>query len=157
MIQPAVSIEELKAAGLIDPYVRIQGWELTIAKMFPPREDGRCACGCGCEIVKPRRRWASDNCSAGAALTVGVIKGHGSSVRSAIWERDKGICAECGAEPEWDRALGQSDWHADHIIEVADGGGGCDLTNYQTLCSDCHKAKTQRSRRARSEPVEASE
>lgn len=33
-------------------------------------------------------------------------------------------------------------WDADHIKAVKDGGGGCSLKNYQTLCIWCHKAKT---------------
>ena len=32
-------------------------------------------------------------------------------------------------------------WDADHIDTVHDGGGGCGLENYQTLCLPCHKAK----------------
>jgi 5-methylcytosine-specific restriction endonuclease McrA len=34
-------------------------------------------------------------------------------------------------------------WDADHIKPVKDGGGGCNLRNYQTLCVWCHKAKTK--------------
>lgn len=42
-------------------------------------------------------------------------------------------------------------WQADHIIEVADGGGESDLSNFQTLCIiPCHKKKSAESRRARS-------
>jgi len=37
-------------------------------------------------------------------------------------------------------------WAADHIIEVADGGGECGLDNYQTLCWNCHRLKTNESR-----------
>lgn len=42
-------------------------------------------------------------------------------------------------------------WEADHIIAVADGGGECDLSNYQTLCCPCHRKKTAElvSRRAK--------
>jgi hypothetical protein len=32
-------------------------------------------------------------------------------------------------------------WDADHIDTVHDGGGGCGLDNYQTLCLPCHKKK----------------
>lgn len=34
-------------------------------------------------------------------------------------------------------------WEADHILPVAHGGGGCDLDNFQTLCSACHRGKTR--------------
>lgn len=42
-------------------------------------------------------------------------------------------------------------WEADHIIEVADGGGESDLANFQTLCIPCHKVKSaaMRAERAR--------
>jgi hypothetical protein len=33
-------------------------------------------------------------------------------------------------------------WHADHILEVVEGGGCCGLENTQTLCVPCHKRKT---------------
>ncbi len=36
-------------------------------------------------------------------------------------------------------------WHADHIIEVKNGGGQSGLENIQTLCLWCHKQKTARS------------
>lgn len=36
-------------------------------------------------------------------------------------------------------------WHADHVREVADGGGESGLDNYQTLCISCHKKKTKNS------------
>lgn len=35
-------------------------------------------------------------------------------------------------------------WQADHIHAVAEGGGGCDLSNYRTLCVPCHKSVTER-------------
>ena len=33
-------------------------------------------------------------------------------------------------------------WQADHIVPVSGGGGECDLSNFQTLCSSCHDSKT---------------
>ena len=40
-------------------------------------------------------------------------------------------------------------WQADHIVAVAEGGGGCGLDNLQTLCTPCHGIETAslRSRR----------
>jgi 5-methylcytosine-specific restriction enzyme A len=37
-------------------------------------------------------------------------------------------------------------WEADHIIPVVEGGGGCDLDNYRTLCRSCHKGETKKLR-----------
>jgi 5-methylcytosine-specific restriction protein A len=41
-------------------------------------------------------------------------------------------------------------WDADHIIPVVEGGGGCGLGNYRTLCVSCHRGETTQlaSRRA---------
>lgn len=33
-------------------------------------------------------------------------------------------------------------WDADHIVPVAEGGGGCGLENYRTLCLRCHRRAT---------------
>ncbi len=43
----------------------------------------------------------------------------------------------------------QDFWQADHIVPVAEGGGGCGLDNLRTLCTPCHAAETAglRSRR----------
>ncbi len=43
----------------------------------------------------------------------------------------------------------KSIWEADHIIEVADGGGEADLSNFQTLCLICHRSKSVKSRAKR--------
>lgn len=33
-------------------------------------------------------------------------------------------------------------WDADHIVPVVEGGGGCGLDNYRTLCVLCHRGET---------------
>ena len=45
----------------------------------------------------------------------------------------------------------KSIWEADHVIEVADGGGESDLANFQTLCMPCHKVKSAASRAKRAQ------
>jgi hypothetical protein len=50
---------------------------------------------------------------------------------------------------EW--TPGRSLWEADHILEVADGGGGCSLTNLATRCLWCHRVKSALSRKRRAE------
>ena len=37
-------------------------------------------------------------------------------------------------------------WEADHIVAVAEGGGGCDLENLRTLCVPCHAEETEKLR-----------
>jgi 5-methylcytosine-specific restriction enzyme A len=49
-------------------------------------------------------------------------------------------------------------WDADHIVPVVEGGGGCGLDNYRTLCVACHKEETAdlASRRAASRRAQRS-
>lgn len=42
-----------------------------------------------------------------------------------------------------DRYNERSLWEADHIVPVVEGGGECDLDNYRTLCTPCHKRVTK--------------
>lgn len=49
-------------------------------------------------------------------------------------------CRNCGATEHLE---------VDHIIEVTDGGAMYDPANLQTLCHECHKAKTLLARRSR--------
>jgi 5-methylcytosine-specific restriction endonuclease McrA len=103
------------------------------------------------------------------------LRTSGTYLRDALFKRDQGVCAQCGADtesmkialrlarresPERYHAVREtfrlteaealkSLWHADHIVEVADGGGACGLENLQILCWKCHKAKTADQRRAR--------
>ena len=42
-----------------------------------------------------------------------------------------------------DKARGSGHlWQADHIVPVIEGGGECDLGNFRTLCTACHKSET---------------
>lgn len=69
------------------------------------------------------------------------------AARRFIFKRDKGVCAGCSKDCIYD------DWFCDHIKPIWSApkplpidrrdefyGGG----NLQTLCPDCHKAKTSR-------------
>jgi 5-methylcytosine-specific restriction endonuclease McrA len=51
-------------------------------------------------------------------------------------------------------------WEADHVVPVAEGGGGCGLDNLRTLCIPCHRTATthlagRRARRRRKERTDA--
>ena len=81
-------------------------------------------------------------------------------LREQVFDRDRGVCAECGVdtealrkskrkldyaarrvfEKEW--GLRRHLWDADHIVPVIEGGGECDLSNMRTLCLKCHRATT---------------
>lgn len=90
-------------------------------------------------------------------------------LREQVYERDRGICATCGADTmtaarqlrhsrgakrttllaHWGlkARTRRSLWDADHILPVAEGGGECDLDNIRTLCLRCHRAATMELRR----------
>jgi DNA-binding transcriptional ArsR family regulator len=76
----------------------------------------------------------------------------GSFVRQKVFERDRGVCADCGTDT---RALKAAifeatgdyfglptQWQAHHIKAVSIGGGLCDLSGYATLCLVCHAKET---------------
>ena len=112
---------------------------------YPSPGDGTCACGCGVKLTGRRTRWASNECRTAAVRLAFVVHGDTGFIRRLLLRRDNGMCAVCGRKTR--------DWEADHIIPVAEGGGGCTLENFQTLCYDCHKRKTgEQARRKRKPP-----
>lgn len=119
---------------MVNKYTRYQKG-LVMAHIFPISE-GVCACGCGQELPKSRKKWFSDECQLKAYLSFAIIKGDNKVIRQAIFNRDKGFCCYCGVY--------STHWAADHILPVHQGGGGCQLDNFQTLCPDCHTEKTSR-------------
>ena len=58
-------------------------------------------------------------------------------VRSMVYDRDRGICADCGEYLEYER------FTVDHIIPVSKGGGD-DLHNLQVMCRPCNSSKGAR-------------
>lgn len=108
---------------------------LTLSCLYPAKEGG-CACGCGNTLPnRKRKKWFSDECRNSAYLNFAVVKGDNSIIRRLVFDRDGGACKSCGLISET--------WQADHIKPVYKGGGACDLSNFQTLCVDCHKDKHQ--------------
>jgi len=63
------------------------------------------------------------------------------SLRYDIFKRDKFKCRLCGASPATDPHV---TLQVDHIIPKSKGGGA-DLSNLQTLCSDCNYGKGTKS------------
>jgi len=117
---------------VVNQYLRYQRG-LTIGQLFPS-QNGLCACGCQRELPKSRKKWHSDTCRNEAYITFAIVKGDTSVIRAQLYLRDHGACRNCGVISD--------EWHADHIIPVSQGGSACDLSNFQTLCIDCHKDKT---------------
>lgn len=56
-----------------------------------------------------------------------------SGLRRKVFERDQGICAECGRY--------SAKWEHDHIVPLHLGGADT-LENARTLCRACHKRKS---------------
>ena len=66
-------------------------------------------------------------------------------VRQKVIERDRYQCQE----PSCRRLAPSRDLHADHIVEIADGGKPYDMDNLRTLCRGCHTSKSLRERHQR--------
>jgi hypothetical protein len=121
---------------MINPKKRFQTG-LKVTHLFPVI-DGYCACGCGIKLSGRKRKWATNDCSLNAYITTAIIKGNNEVIRNILYQRDGGYCKNCG--------IYDSAWEADHIIPVHKGGGACDITNFQTLCTSCHSLKTNHQR-----------
>lgn len=118
---------------MIDNFNRYQK-HLKLMDLYPSI-DGYCACGCGRILTKKQTRWASRECNDKVYEEFVILKGNTSAIRKTIFKRDGGFCHNCGVYDE--------NWQADHISPVKYGGGYCDLSNFQTLCPDCHREKTR--------------
>jgi len=74
-----------------------------------------------------------------------LIKADNEYLRFVVFLRDKGLCSKCGRQCVSSRQEGLH-WEAHHILAVKDGGGECDVENFVTLCTDCHKEETNAQR-----------
>jgi 5-methylcytosine-specific restriction protein A len=114
---------------------------------------------CGTEVPKGRRSFCSEEC-----VHEWKLRTDPGYLRHKVFARDRGVCAQCGADTvalrrdmrkldfaarrqflkRWKLREGsrKSLWDADHIVPVAEGGGQCDLANMRTLCLVCHRQAT---------------
>ncbi len=141
------------------------GW--ASVESLPKGQNGRCLCRqCGTEVPAGRQTFCSTACVHAWKLVTDP-----SYLRRKVFERDHGICAECGLDtfagvPSHKRRSRGSGhlWQADHIVPVAEGGGECSLENMRSLCVACHRKATaalaarraEQRRAARSAAKEAS-
>ncbi len=126
---------------------------------------------CRDEVVAKRRRtFCSDAC-----VHAWKLRTDPAYLREKVFERDKGVCAQCGVDTAalrrdmrkldyaarrqflklWRLREGsrKSLWDADHVVPVAEGGGQCDLSNMRTLCLLCHREATAALRKRLSNQV----
>lgn len=145
-----------------DPFLRCDP-AYRFQDMYPTRKP-QCAF-CSNALPPGRRRWCSDQCATNASRLFYIRKGESGFVRRAIQVRDAGLCRDCGTFCQlfetryWtdDHSLCPLDvrgfrqqlyhiavkpWQAHHIVAIAEGGGGCDLDGYITLCTSCHGKHT---------------
>jgi len=140
------------------PRTKAGGWAKP--RDLPVGETGRPLCRwCQKEIPARRRTFCSDACVHDWRLRTDP-----GYLREQVLQRDRGICANCGADTlalrrdmrrfdfaarrkflkDWgltERSR-KSLWDADHMLPVAEGGGQCDLANMRTLCLKCHREAT---------------
>jgi len=141
---------------------------LRVKDIYVPRK-GKCRCGCGRWLPGRRRSWATDDCQRRAVLRFLILKGDAPIIRNALRERDLAVCGRCHQQCEvlacwWPRDPGHYlngnlngvyhqetliPWEAHHVVPVVEGGAGCDLEGYQTLCRDCHHLETAQLARRR--------
>ena len=157
-MKPASAPARKMPGGWLDPADRDRG------------PSGRPLCRwCRQEVGKGRRTFCSDPC-----VHEWKLRTDSGYLREQVFRRDKGMCAECGADTValrkdlrkldyaarkqflriWGlkEASRKSLWDADHIRPVAEGGGQCDLSNMRTLCLLCHRAATAALRKRLAKP-----
>jgi 5-methylcytosine-specific restriction protein A len=138
---------------------------------LPKGPNGRNLCRwCNLEVPKGRLTFCSDWC-----VEEWRLRSNPGYLREKVYERDKGVCAQCLVDCEaawrhlrklrgaarlraWTEWGVKSNsrhtlWDADHIVPVVEGGGECDLSNIRTLCLKCHRAVTAALRERRSRRV----
>lgn len=121
-------------------------------KALPRGPNGRACCRyCGNECAPPRLTFCSAAC-----VHEHKIRSNPGYARLQVWKRDKGVCAICKKACASISKSG-TEWQADHIVPVVEGGGSCGLENLRTLCTSCHAEETRKlaGRRAAAKRAEA--
>jgi 5-methylcytosine-specific restriction protein A len=123
-----------------------RSWAAAVAAV-DRRDNGKCA-QCGREAVKLRDQFFR--------LRMRLMH-NDSGVRAAAGEERRALVEALNAEgfalptyctsPTWGQL-----YQVDHIVPVVCGGGACDLSNLQTLCTGCHRKKTKEQEAARRKP-----
>lgn len=112
----------------------------TVRSAVLKRDGGICVgCGLDCEqalrVLRTLTEWREVR---RYGVTVKSELNERMALREDLKEARRFLLVHWTGSP---KALG-SLWEADHIVPVVEGGGGCDLDGYRTLCRRCHKAET---------------
>jgi 5-methylcytosine-specific restriction enzyme A len=129
-------------------------------KLVPRGPNGRGLCRwCSLEVPRGRFTFCSQFC-----VHEWKLRTQPAYIREKVFERDRGICADCGIDTvaaarklRFSRGATRTSllahwglrtrsrkslWDAHHIVPVIEGGGECDLSNICTLCLRCHRIAT---------------
>jgi 5-methylcytosine-specific restriction protein A len=129
-------------------------------KLVPRGPNGRGLCRwCSLEVPRGRFTFCSQCC-----VHEWKLRTQPAYIREKVFERDRGICADCGIDTvaaarklRFSRGATRTSllahwglrtrsrkslWDAHHIVPVIEGGGECDLSNIRTLCLRCHRIAT---------------
>jgi 5-methylcytosine-specific restriction enzyme A len=129
-------------------------------KLVPRGPNGRGLCRwCSLEVPRGRFTFCSQFC-----VHEWKLRTQPAYIREKVFERDRGICADCGIDTvaaarklRFSRGATRTSllahwglrtrsrkslWDAHHIVPVIEGGGECDLSNIRTLCLRCHRIAT---------------
>jgi 5-methylcytosine-specific restriction endonuclease McrA len=122
-------------------------------ELYPYRTDGKCRCGCKNDLPSYRPVWYSRHHANMAVHQWRLLIGDPSTVRRALFRRDKGKCNRCGIlvlkwrKSRRGRVYKRVAWEAHHKLAVVLGGGFCTLDDYETLCPKCHQKETKKLRK----------
>ncbi|MHB1708709.1 MAG: HNH endonuclease [Thermoplasmataceae archaeon] len=100
-------------------------------------EKRECA-NCGKKLEGNQLYYCSENCKAEFYVNHPTSV-HWNEIRNQALARDNNSCVKCG------KPAGE----VDHIQEIWEGGPEFDLDNLQSLCHECHVAKTNENRSRR--------
>ena len=102
--------------------------------------NGRILCRwCDLEVPKGRLTFCSDYC----VQELKRLRGAARLKATLDWGAGGGSGRAGGGTAR------KTLWDADHIVQVVEGGGECDLANIRTLCLKCHRVATADLRRRR--------
>ncbi len=101
--------------------------------------------------VKERDRGICARCGLDCKALDDAIADFGFTYKAGIWRGKPLYGRQSELAVAWLRSQGfvragygwKSTWEAHHAHPVVEGGGGCDLDGYETLCFRCHRAETK--------------